>query len=1140
MSLLQLLTDVIEEVYISERSLDPGDIPDQTIFKHVRSLWHLLLGIDENKYDAHNYELLELSFNSNEYKFACFIYLGSDFDNIAESVPHSIGFPQESLKVVELLDNQLTEENTEDESISFKLSMLNQIRFILFNHHIMVDKLIVDDQVERVLAKYLTIDINNDANEDTLSFNSNNEMLNMCYSWCYSKFVLGESDLGIDEISREILETFKYEATVAFFFNHSILTDYHNKMVDVLKRIYRKHDFVDVEIDDYFRHNPILPILKPVYRKLALQTYDEDLRMPKNNCPGLKERIGIALLKQILVDLSTAELKSVLVEMPISLKRFPLVVNYYIESLISSGVKLIENDPFIQMIELCILKWVNKEVDNDIFVTQLCELSTIPTAEPYKYKDTIFPNVHMRMAVFMVRQNIRIYETYFKRWKNKHAQYHKILKAEKNVEIKLAQKYYSIWKYKYQKVKVISHVSLHTVETPILKLYFQKWIRKETIIQTNMVMADNSFIKKFFFQIQTLKTVYFSKEKQAISFSRACLLKKVFTLWVSRKEKRFPQAYDQFIIVKKRTIINFMKNVAKTYQQRVSTANLFYKNTLTHQYYTRWKTKAKRPLLLLKEMEHKANVFIVQQKFIKWRFIMSLNQKEKNLKAYFDHQIMRKIFSKWLHLKHLLDLENQLARKLYVNQCRYYFAVWSRMHHLSLKAESYFCRKTLIVAFKKWKLETTCYSFEKKMLNTTGRNCFHIWALKATEKQYTASRKYILLLKTFVSWSEKTMFLAQKSEYNLLEVNAMHLSTYFQFWKKVTVQIENMNLLGETYLKNKLRDDELILKRKIFERLKVKNRESRLKRLELNRIERSFGTYLLKKFMSKWKKKYSKISEMEEHAIFYRKILYETHYYDQWLAQFDRILQLKNILLSKLDSDSIDLLNKIISKLQILMVKIHTDETKATRFKRRWDRIRLKTFFELWKLKQNNRTSPTPTARANYSSNSYSNDAIPELNPYIDLAPRDRGSPEYKGPFRPQFTSILSGQATQFEISASIGESQTPITSRNTVLESTYKTPMMRRIASKSNNHASIRLSPDKAETNITESVKRARQRHIEERLSMYRLLRPPPSTHKQKLSAVSESSSSMFDGGSIFDTPNDSLISSTPIKNSGSHRISD
>lgn len=1129
MSLLQLLSDVIEEVCISERSLEPGDIPDRTIFKHVRSLWHLLLGIEENKYDAHNYELMELSFNSNEYAFACFTYLGSDFENIAETVPHSIGFPQESLKVVELLDDKINEDETEDDSVSVKLSMLNQIRFLLFNHHIMVDKLIIDDHVERVIAEYLTTDIKSDNGDNASCFSSNNHIFDICYNRCYEKFVLGDSELSIEEISREILETFKYEAGVAFFFNHKILTDFHAKMVDVLKRVYRKHDFVDVEIDDYFKHNPILPILIPIYRKLALQTYEDDKPQEVNE----KERIGIALLKQILIDLSTNKLENVLGDVPVSLKRFPLVVNYYIESLGLSGTKLIENDPFIQLIESCILKWVNKEIDTEVFVTQLCELSTVPTAEPYTYKNIQFPNVHMRMAVFKVRQSIRIYETYFMRWKNKIIRNKGLLKIENQVISMITEKYYAIWKYKYQKVKIISSVNLYVVETPVMKLFFQKWKRKQEVVRRDSAIADRFFIKKYYHVMEVLTMKSNCLEKQAESFYRALLLKRVFKLWVSNRERRYPEATEKFGMVRKRTIFTFLKVCFAKHQQKFISANLFYKNTLKHQFYNKWKSKAKGPLVLLSELDQKAEKFIVRQKFIRWKLLIDLHRKEIKFKAHNDQEVLRKMFSMWLRLKHLSDLEVNLINKLQSTLCEQYLGIWKRVFNLLLRAELHYRSKRISLAFNKWKLEAKHSIFQKQMIKKKQKNYFHIWALKATAQQYLASRNYIILSETFVYWSEKTDYLMQESRNNLIQSEINHTSTYFQFWKKLFKKLKDLNCIGEAFLKQKLQNDQLLLKKRFMEKLRIKSREFRLKRLELNRAMKSFNHFRERSFISQWKRKYSKVKETEDHASFYQRILYETHYYDRWLVQYDRILQLNSILLSKLDSDNLDLLNKILSKLQIRMVKIHTDENKSTRFKKRWNKIRLKTFFELWKLKKVNRTSPTPTARTNYNMNDHPDNVIPDLNPYIDLAPRDRGSPEYKGPFRPQFTSILNGQATQFEISASMGDSQTPLVSRTEMSSFSYKTPMMRRMASKSNSHMNSRISPDKTGTNITESVKRARQRLVEERLSMYRLLRPPPSTHKQKLSVVSESSTNIFDGGSIFDTPNDSLISSTPIKNS-------
>jgi hypothetical protein len=284
----------------------------------------------------------------------------------------------------------------------------------------------------------------------------------------------------------------------------------------------------------------------------------------------------------------------------------------------------------------------------------------------------------------------------------------------------------------------------------------------------------------------------------------------------------------------------------------------------------------------------------------------------------------------------------------------------------------------------------------------------------------------------------------------------------------------------------------------------------------------------------------------------YNKLLLLSKYFDLWYTKFDEVSVLHDLLISKLDTENVNLLTKIMSKMQLRMIKVTTDESNADRFKQRWAKMKLKTFFELWKLKLSSRTSPTPTARNIHHGGA---DDIPDLNPYIDLAPRDRGSPYFKHPLPSRMRSLLSGDVSEYDVEGQINEEehymlQTPLNRRrvrsssillsastnSTVFSSALRTPGIKKSSSRLLNYS--RLSPEKIEASSLTSAERVRKRNLEERVSRYRLLRSPPKT-RDGISGILENVNEEVEteikrgaGNDVFDTTNESILNtSTPIK---------
>ena len=1144
MSEIGVLTDVIDEIHEAERFLNPGEIPDRALFRHVRILWQLLLGVDETRFDSHNYEVFELEFANSGRIFTGLTYLGSDRSSVNENLGNAVGFASKSLEIVQQLDEEDSDDGQET-SVSFKLSLLNKIRYILFEHHMMVREFFNDDQVKSVIMSFIRSDIPYRTNELKISMNSNNHVLNTCYQECLESFLFQE-DYTIDEVAKGVFQLFKHKAGVAYFFDFKMVSKFHSQMIALLKRSFRGHDFVNEEIEDFFTHNPILPILKPVYRNFALQVINNDMKdkefeTDESNC-HLIEKLNIELLKQILHEVTQKNHHNFL-DCPITMKWFPQIIQYYCESLVNEGVTNIENDLYITMIKKAAIRWIDNEIDTNLFIAQLSDLSLIPTAMPYSFQGIFFPTVHMRMALYTLKENIRLYEKYFDRW---HAC------TIRNTSLKmqydqwlglLTETYVKKWRMKLTLNEKIEKIETYPLTRIRLRGFYEKWKLKTIKLKENEKIVERSQCKRYFL-LWLSATKNFQKQlNMAKAFNDRTLTKRFLTLWMAAKICRFPEVLNKFVVLRRSMYFKLLISIQMKLKQNAFKATQFENDHLLSKFFQKWKKRSASPISRLQDLEKAECEFTLKGFFSKWKKQLLLLGFERDFQIHSNELLLQRYFSQWNNFKKLVDNENLTMIRTNSTIMLAHFKIWKRAHIMNQQATKYYEGKVTQNIMKNWKLKYYERRVEKKCSFIFMKGFLKRWILKATISQYQTRKHEFLLRDNFLRWFDKSSRLKERLEDCEGMYPILKNATYFDCWKKVCLKNRQDEEFADNFRKRKLEESNNLLMKWAYRAMIAQYGKIQKSILDLYSFEEFYRSRELKKYFSMLKmEKKSHDFHVADADDFY-KVVTLTNYYNIWLAEFDRVSNLRDILVSKEDTDNVHLLMQILSKLQLKMMKVQTDLANAKKFSDRWNKIKTKTFFELWKLKQSARNSPTPTARTGGNQGAKINGnsdfkLIPELNPYIDLAPRNRGSPVNRPPYLSRMQSVLTSDVSQYEIEQRVdgrdeskaepallfgSPNQTP---------ARFRTPTVRKTSSRLLTNSAIKTSPDMS--SIFTSAERVRKRNLEERVSRYRLLRSPPKIGHYQLESVEESRHEeriSQNDSSVFDTSSESIGSSTPIK---------
>lgn len=1143
MSALDVLVDVIETIHQAEKSLGPGEVPSSAVFKHVRTLWQLLLGIRESIFDSHNYELFELHFKDTEKIFTGFRYFGLDKDSVALNLHNGVGSTQESSKIVDLLE-EASDEGSET-SISFKLSILNKVRYILFCHAVRLKEILDETKLLRAIESYMRNDILNTSNQISVTLETNNPTFDSCYKLCLEESLLQPLEISIAELSQRTLETFKLSSDTAFFFDCDLLFRFHNEMVGLLKHVFRKHDYINIEIDDYFRHNPILPILKPIYRKLEIRDIHEETQDRLSQSDAFKEEeraplITDQILVQTLKDISSLSVDSSKLKVPLDV--FSQIIRIYCNLITKDGIDS-EDDTFVFALKKCIFQWTENLINDEEFIKQISELSLIPFAAQYKYGDDILPNLNMRMAVFLVGQNLRLRELYFSRWKNNTARNELFTEKLNQWKERMLGKVLERWKCKANTIINLAYIDTAELDVLRIRSAFIKLVEKYQLFQHNHQKAETVFIRKYF-RTWKLKLRQCAREKQdADEFYRKNTLKLYMSLWVSAKANNFSKTTVEFQFFQKKIYFNFWCGLMGTQNKMYKTAERTYDATLLRYGFLRWKERSKKPLLKLNTLETLAKKYCLQKYFDKMKLVQKLAQLESQVVLYTEREITRRYFQRWHKFKLLTDSENMLYQLNRHNIMKAFFCQWSATHKMTDNARQFYRKNSMSSAFKIWKLELTKRRVECFHDATQLKKVLDVWKLKLQENKYNKRKSYVLMRGAFLKWFGKSSSIKERLEDCESAFQIIRLTTYFGFWQKQKKQNIKLNNIATSYNSERNERKDRFLKIWALEKMKLRLRNCRTRDKQLKHREGSFKKNILQFHFNRWKNKnldYQYIGRRAD-EFYYSTII--SRYFEIWLHRSDQVLSLDDKLQETLENNKFQRMMEVFTKMRLRLMKSQSDEANAMRFKERWDRMRLKAHLDIWKLKKSKRTSPTPTARGRrvHSTNEKLQlDLIPELNPYYVSTAKGNGSPILKPPIPSRMESILTRRDSQYEISGSAfrmnQELQTPTNDSYKGSSLSFRTPGLRR--NNSRILTSSKLSPSKNNVS-TASTDRIRMKNAEERMNRYSLLRSPPRTiplqrvDEQEHNTMDRDGDdgNIFKDEGVFDTTTETMIDgSTPI----------
>ena len=1136
MSAVDLLVDVIDEIHEAEKVLEPGDTPDPTILKHYKNLWQLLLGISGTSFDSSNYDMFELTFKNSDEVFKGIAYFGSNINSDISNTDQAVGSVKDSNKNVSVLDSQ-TDENSQETSISFKLTMFNKIRYLLYSHESMVQELLDESNLIDVIIEHLKSDVLNISNSVRITSKTNNNTFNLCYMEAVDILVNDEELLSIPDMAKLMLQTFKADFNVAYFFNPNVILKFQNKIVDIIKRVFQKHEFVDIEIDNYYQYNPIFPILKPIYRNLALKTLNQQNSKNDNieeaGETNEKKPLDSAMLVEILENVTKMELEDYVTETPVTLNLFSRILASYIKSLKDSGESDfdIENDLYIVLIKEVVMDWVDGSIDTKQFVSQLTDLSLVPTAKPYMYQNVRFPTLHMRMALYQVKEDLRIYEKYFTIWKDIAIQKQELYDASKEWEMNRKKAYFEVWRKKYQKASDLMYINVSSLSLIRKAFIFNKLKTKYDEIENRekdfkRLILRNKFMK--------MKEQYRNNQKMMIRADNIyCekLKKRIWNKLMSSKLTKFPALQEKFIL--KRKSIYLLEWHSKTLKVKndMVKADQFLKTSLMKKYFIKWDTTVKPILAHMRRVEKKADNYIYHKFFDKIKKSVALIRIENKLKYFLNKNLIKKTFLKLCQIKQVEDISRNHEKVKSLQLKKAHFQEWKTRLMLLQKAKKFEQKTLKDKYFKILKLKILESKFKDMQEKRIKANILKLWKLKILTIIFEQEKDISLVQNHLKKWRNKSMDLQQKLANCTSLFPQIITAIYFDSFKDKFKVIEALKLKADEFKsKRQIINDKSLLDR-MFELVKQKSNSIKERDDELiKRVGQHQNNQSLK-IIYKIKSRIKDMELLKEQADDTYKMNILVKYYNIWYDKFEHVMDINDILQSKLDSQNVELLTKCMSVFQLKLIKIRTSESNIKNFTDRWDKSRKLIFLKIWRLKLQNRKSPTPTARKGQNPNAEHATSIPDLNPYVDLAPKARGSPIFRPRLRSRMRSLITGDSSQYAIEERVDDDdtrsllRTPFNEESSTLAN-FRTPMSY------NSGLSNVLNNNDGTTFPSRSVERVRKRNLEIRMNLYSGLRKPIPLNN--IVEETDNNSNTYSRAPLFGSFDQEIIdTSTPVRRS-------
>ncbi|ODV84461.1 hypothetical protein CANARDRAFT_8449 [[Candida] arabinofermentans NRRL YB-2248] len=1126
----QLDNLILKLLDLSERS--PNAVTDN-LLQSIKLCWQLLLGIDERGFRSDDYRnvTLEIECGSNAFRFECLRYEGNDagirvYDTpVPDEIFKAVGNSSNTHSLLALIEDITT---TTPENVTEYLRFINKARKVLEHHDSLIRNISKEKQlvelIERayshelkthqrssIVADDMISDLNNDFDESIMSlkFTTNSRTLSKFYEQGLLKLKASLDKASIETIlsieveivAKMVVYTYKQENSISIIYNIGSVSELHLEIFNATKFMVKKEErFNSVRhmIDHFFSDNPILPILIPIMKQISMQNDgNEDFPsnssstedsskdlckpIPHSRATNVKQGTFLSDSKMITI---ISEIVSIYIYSRVdpknvepSLQWFPDVLKEYVKILEDQGLYT-EDDHYLNDIKAVVSKYIHLDVIPPSMFEELEKLSMIPTFHQFNYHGTVAPTIGMRYALYLGRSAFFTKKHWLRVWSDIAAN-SKIYKSRMVVcDKSLKQKSLKKWMYKLQQRASIEHKTDIVYESLSSYRMLRSWVNKYNRNKVLEQKADIFATRKF---ISSWKSSSVIKNQSMNSKTRIFAMqhigKKYLRVWRLAACMRDSNGME-LVDSKKVKEVYFAR--IKESMKRIETMNKEadkFRDRICQRYtFKMMMNKSVNRLTKLRSLELAERQFIIGKQFIRWTTCYDLKVSELTCRENNNRHMMQWIFTTWKTLKENEDSLRTFVTGSNVTLLKRYFTKWKIQQQMNTIARGFDAQRIAAMAMKKWKLALREKAVANNRDNVNLRLKFVNWRASARLLSISADTNNKLMQGSIEIWRKKkdrhNQLVTKSDEFRSIS----HKRNVLRCWRsrlKTLRQLQEKSVSLNT-LKG-LEEDQKILE--FFFVIWTQRYNDQLEREKLlNKAYENQSRSIAAKKFNIWRQKYVHVTENSQVASNFRGLTVQTKHLTRWLRNFERTLELNQICQEFIELKNVDALTRALSRLSLKSIKVQNDYQIADAFKAKWNKKRMKIFFEIWKMSHFNKSIPTSNLFPD-NTNQSSNDKTLET-----IVPPDYYSPPRLSPLaqRRNQLMMLKSNNSQSDLGM-IPDLENPTNSESTssVFISPTRTP-----ASKT------------SELNTIPATLRVRRMYLEQRKNHYRQVKNSSPTH--------------------------------------------
>lgn len=885
------------------QSLEHYHPPDRLLY-----LWREVLGIEDG------IEKHRLIFQGKQYLFAD---------------PKCIGDSLISKQ------NLMELETYSFEDVSSFIGVYNKLRKVINLHCSMVNEMLDASDLLAEITRHLIFDLDKHLDEEqTETIDSSDNKFKELYE-AGLRLLLITFDKDDDSestkklilrVARNILNKYQEKIHLSFI-NVKIVSDLETSIINMMLYTYR-HTNVDFE---YFNNHSVFEILQYVN--------DSELIVPEStNSTTLVDRIDDSTLVTVLNQITNTKSSN----LPITFQYFPRILIHYIEYLQLNGEK---NDFYIKLIKSATVNWIEEKITTNEFTEQLSNLSLVPTAVPYIYKGHEWPTLGMRWAIYQLKEEVRLKDVYFMLWREQVDKADKFDDQLRVAETNKLQRSWIKWKNEILEINKSKLDADYIFMNHTLKNYFRRWLCRLFDTREMRKEADIIFIQRKFTKWENL----IIKEKEKFSLLQKMndvfVLRKFFKIWIAA-QKRHVKALD-WNKIKQAQYLRLWERKLDSSRILQNDAGIHYQSTLTLKLFHTWQDNSKRAINRLHSFNSIEKNYILGKSMKVWKKRFLIERKIENFHKTQQTRHIRWVFEGWHTLQKLNTLESIYIGSKNSQTLQKVIDKWKGTFRLNQMVNNFADNNLLSKTFHIWKLKY----FETNFANDLPLQIKYlkIWKLNLCLQGCKARKDHLVMEKYFKLMRNK---LEQVKSYSLIADNQRNAKL-----KSLTLQIwishhQTTKTLVDLAGKFKASHIQRALLNYYFWKWRLDLHNSRRQKKFLDQHLKIYQTRYIGHLFHHWLNKLNthKQSLVQADAHFNSILIIKST--NKWVDKYDGTLELLEVLQNILDLKNVQLVKTILSSWWLKLMKIKNDERNAINFVERWDKIRLRNFWEMWKLKK--------------------------------------------------------------------------------------------------------------------------------------------------------------------------------------------